>query len=294
MPARPPATFSERRKKFTTRQKTIEKEPVTKLILLIIANTKDPDIGIGCKHDIKSIRHMFKKLSTHMNFPFVEFVVMGKDYSRKNVHLALDSVKPDDNDVVVVYYTGHGFSFKKDKEKRYPQVDLRHPSASNKISVIKENTQNLVELFETVKAKGARMNIVIGDCCNNRIRFTRNFKGGDEALRSTKRPRMVINKKMCHTLFCNYTASILVAAADKGQFAVSDDKIGSIFTFKFTNNLKILMKKSTDESDGLHWNKLLEVTKKQTLALSKTYEVENGRPGNQKAIFDIQVKATSY
>ena len=40
--------------------------------------------------------------------------------------------------------------------------------------------------------------------------------------------------------FTNATG-ITVAAADKGQFAVSDDKIGSIFTFNFTNNLKILM-----------------------------------------------------
>lgn len=286
--------FSSRRKQFATELKTVEKKPTTKLILLIIANTKDPDIGKGCRQDIRSIRQMFKKLSTHMEFPFVEFVVMGKDYSRQNVQLAMDAVKPDDNDVVVVYYTGHGFSFKKDKERRYPQVDLRPPFSPNKISVINENTQNLADLFETVKSKGARLNIVIGDCCNNRIQFTRNFKGGDENVRTKKRPRMIINKEMCETLFCDYTASILIAAADKGQFAVSDDKLGSIFTFTFTNNLKILMNKSVDRSSGLPWTKLLEETKKETLVLSKTYEVEDGKQGNQRAIFDIHSKEFLY
>ncbi|MBL7748541.1 MAG: caspase family protein [Chitinophagaceae bacterium] len=294
MAAKTTETFSARRKQFATRLKTVEKKPTTKLILLIIANTKDPDIGKGCRQDIRSIRQMFKKLSVHMQFPFVEFVVMGKDYSRQNVQLAMDAVKPDDNDVVVVYYTGHGFSFKKDKEKRYPQVDLRPPFSPNKISVINENTQNLADLFEAVKAKGARLNIVIGDCCNNRIQFTRNFKGGDENVRARKRPRMVINKEMCETLFCDYTASILVAAADKGQFAVSDDKLGSIFTFTFTNNLKTLMNKSVDRSNALPWTKLLEETKKETLVLSKTYEVEDGKQGNQKAIFDIQSKKFLY
>ena len=65
------------------------------------------------------------------------------------------------------------------------------------------------------------------------------------------RPSASIRK--CVKTLCDYTASILVAAADKGQYAVSDDKLGSIFTFKLTNNLKILMNKSVDESGGLPW-----------------------------------------
>jgi len=287
-------TFSLKKKKFTEQQQNLEKEPTTKLFLLIVANTKDPEIGKGCRQDIKSIRQMFKKLSNHMKFDFLELVVMGADYSKKNVQEAIDTLIPGSNDIVVFYYSGHGFSYKKEKEKRYPQVDLRSHPASNKIAAINENTHNLATLFESVKSKGARLNIVIGDCCNNTIKFKRNFKGGDEKIRLMKRPKMIINKKMCETIFCDYTASILVAAADKGQYAVSDDKIGSIFTFNFTNNLKILMKKSVGDNDGLPWTKLLEETKAETHALSKTYEIENGKPGNQKAIFDIQFKQTLY
>lgn len=234
---------------------------------------------------------MFKKLTEHMGFEFLELVVMGINYSKKNVKDAIEIIKPDNNDIVVFYYSGHGFSYKKDKEKRYPQVDLRPVTASNKIKVINENTHNLTDLFEAIKLKGARLNIVIGDCCNNTIKFHRTFKGGDDAKRLMKKPRMVINKEMCATMFCNYSASILVAAADKGQFAVSDDKIGSIFTFNFTNNLKILMKKSVNQQDNLQpWRQLLEETKQETLSLSRKYEIENGKQANQRAIFDIQLK----
>ncbi len=229
-----------------------------------------------------------------MKFHFLELVVMGKDYSRKNVQLALDSLTPGPNDIVITYYTGHGFSYKQDKEKRYPQVDLRPPNSPSKMAVINENTQNLADLFDAVKSKGARLNIVIGDCCNNRIQFKRVFKGGDETIRTSKRPRMVIDKKMCEALFCDYTASILVAAADKGQYAVSDDKLGSLFTFKLTNNLKILMGKSVDTSEGLPWKKLLEETKTETHVLSKSYEIENGRAGNQLAIFAIESREFLY
>lgn len=294
MPGKPKDSFALLKKNFTDKINQVEKIVRTKLILVIVANTIDPEIGKGCREDIKSIRHMFQKLSHHMKFNFLELVVMEADYSKKNVQDAIDALTPGSNDIVVFYYSGHGFSYKKEKEKRFPQVDLRSHPASNKIAVINENTHNLMEVFEMVKSKGARLNIVIGDCCNSTIKFKRNFKGGDDKLRLTKRRPVIINKKMCETLFCDYTASILVAAADKGQFAVSDEKLGSLFTFNFTNNLKILMNKAVDEQNGLPWNKLLQETQEKTFTLSKTYDIGNGKPGNQKAIFDIHLKQSLY
>jgi Caspase domain len=287
MPAKLKNTFLQKKKVFIKKQGAPEKVPVTKLILVIVANTHDPVIGKGCRIDIKSIRQMFKKLCHHMKFEFIELLVMGAHYSKKNVTDAIDSLKPDDNDVVVFYYSGHGFSYRKERDKRFPQIDLRSNPASNKIAVINENTRNLMELFKTVKRKGARFNIVIGDCCNNTIRFTRNFKTDDDTLKLMKRKRMAIDKEMCNHLFCDYTGSILVAAADKGQFAVSDFKLGSLFTLNFTNGLKILIGKSMNEEKGLPWKKMLEETRRKTLALSMKFDIGNGKPGNQRAIFNI-------
>jgi len=198
-------SFNLKKKNFTDRIIKLEQEPSTKLFLLIVANTIDPEIGKGCRQDIKSIRQMFKKLSHHMKFDFLELVVMGTDYSKKNVLEAIDILKPGSNDIVVFYYTGHGFSYRKDKDKKFPQVDLRSHPASNKIAAINENTHNLAELFQSVKSKGARLNIVIGDCCNNTIKFKRNFKVCDENIRSMKRPKLVNNKKTFETIVRDYT-----------------------------------------------------------------------------------------
>ena len=294
MPEKIKDTFSVKKKIFIDKMSIQEEVLTTKLILVIVANTLDPEIGKGCREDIKSIRHMFKELSHHMKFNFLELLVHEEDYSKKNVQDAIKILTPGNNDIVVFYYSGHGFSFTKDAAKRYPQVDLRSHNASNTIAVIKENTHNLMELFELIKSRGGRLNIVIGDCCNNRIKIKRNFTGGDHAVRTAERPVMNINKKMCETLFCDYTASILIAAADKGQFAVSDDELGSIFTFNFTNNLKILMNKSVDKNEGLPWKKLLEETKEETFKLSKTYEIGDGKPGHQELIFDIHSRESLY
>ncbi len=291
---KPIDAFELQKTKFADKMNEAEKSPATKLILLIAANTIDPEIGKGCREDIISIRHMFEELSKHMKFSFLELVVAGADYSKKNILDAIEMLTPGYNDIVVFYYSGHGFSYEKDTGKQFPQIDMRSHPADNDIEVINNNTQNLKDLFESVKSRGARLNIVIGDCCNSLIKFKRKFRGGDDTIRLAERPPIVINKQTCETLFCDYTATILVAAADKGEYAVSDEEIGSIFTFNFTNNLKILMNKAVDPQHGLPWGKLLEETRQKTYELSKTYDIGDGKPGNQQAIFDIQFKETLY
>lgn len=272
---------------FVEEMNRVEKVLKTKLILIIVANTIDPEIGKGCTKDIKSIHHMFKELSEFMDFNFLQLLVQGADYCKENILDAITILTPGSNDIVVFYYSGHGFSYEKDASKRFPQVDLRSHPASDKIAVVNANTENLSVLFSLIKSRGARLNIVIGDCCNSLIKFKRDLKGGDDVIRMAIKQEMDINKKMAEKLFCNHTASILVAAADKGEYAISDPELGSIFTFNFTHNFKLLINKSVDPNEGLPWKKLLEETKQKTFDLSKTYDIGGGVPGNQKAIFDI-------
>jgi hypothetical protein len=244
--------------------------------------------------DIHAVRHLFEKLSVEMEFNHLELIIQGKDYGKENILGAINMLTPGSNDIVVFYYSGHGFSYEKDAAKKYPQIDLRPHPASDKIDVINANTENLADLFELIKSKGARLNIIIGDCCNSLIEFKRKFKGGSDALRNEKKEPVIINKASCEALFCDYTASILVASADKGEYAVSDDKLGSLFTYNLSKSLKRLMKKDLDKSAGLPWKKLLEETANKTLELSKTYDIGNGVPGNQKAIYNIQFRETLY
>jgi CO dehydrogenase/acetyl-CoA synthase epsilon subunit len=41
--------------------------------LMIVANTKDPLIGRGCKRDAKAMRELFGKLTEFIHIPLVEF-----------------------------------------------------------------------------------------------------------------------------------------------------------------------------------------------------------------------------
>lgn len=180
-------SFSEQKKLFVEKISQSEEVARTKFILLIAANTLDPTIGKGCKADIDSVRHIFEKLSVEMKFNFIELIIQGEDYGKENILSAINILTPGNNDIVVFYYSGHGFSYEKDAAKKYPQVDLRSHPFSDKIDVINAHTENLADLFELIKHRGARLNIVIGDCCNSLIEFKRKFKGGIKSLRNEKK-----------------------------------------------------------------------------------------------------------
>ena len=259
-----------------------------------MANTIDPTIGKGCFVDIDSIRHLFKKLSVEMDFNFIELIIMEKDYGKENIVGAINLLTPGSNDIVMFYYSGHGFSYEKDASKIYPQVDLRTQPSSDKIDVVDANTENLSDLFDLIKQKGARLNIVIGNCCNSIIDFKRKYNGGKPDLWNENKEPVVINKETCEALFCDYTASILVGSAEKGEYAVSDDKLGSIFTYNFSKNLKVIMRNGIDKNVGLPWEQLLKETTNSTLDHSKSYDIGGGVAGNQKPIYNIESRKSLY
>ncbi len=282
--------FSREKEAFLEEMAKAEKTGGTKLILVVVANIMDPHIGKGCAKDIESIRHMFSALAKHMKFWFLELIIKGESYSIKNVLDSIESLKPGSDDIVVFYYSGHGFRFEKDEDEKYPHVYLKATLPVATGPIINENSQNLNDIFEKVKARGARLNIVIGDCCNNLIHFKRKFSGGDHKIRTEVQPEWKLDEGMCRTLFCDVTASILVAAADKGQFSITDDDLGSIFTFSFTKNLNMLMSTPAGSSDGFAWHKLLEASQEKTFDLSKTYNIGSDteeKPGHQKPIFKV-------
>lgn len=287
------ATLAAQQENFLKRMAEPEDVLRTKLILLIAANTSDDTIGAGCKVDIESVRHIFEKLSAELDFNFIELIIQGTDYNKKNILESIQMLSPGSNDIVVFYYSGHGFRYEKDESKKYPQIDMRSADDSLAIHVINENTENLADLFEIVKQRGARLNIVIGDCCNTFIDYKRTFKTSDPSIFSETHEPLVVNKATGEALFCDYTASILIAASDKGQYAVSDDKIGSLFTYTFSKNLKKILKGEVDKTKGLPWGELLEETKNHTLLLCQTYDVD-GKPGNQQAIFEIESRSSLY
>jgi hypothetical protein len=254
--------------------------------LMIVANTNDPIIGKGCKLDVKAMRQLFGKITRFTHFPLVEILIAGDRYTLQNILKALDGIQPKKKDCVIFYYSGHGFSYEKEKSKKFPQMDFRSNPADSNIKVVDAHTKNLADIFETIKAKGAHLNLVIGDCCNSVIDFKRLYSGDKKVVQEKIVPA---NADFCKKLFSGIGASIMAAAAKKGEHAISDDAIGSLFTYSLLKKIKDGVNSSVPVKD-MSWENLLRHAKAETLKQSAGYDNGCGEPSRQDAIYVIEQK----
>jgi|GEM_PF-631553 len=294
MPADTTSPFTLRLDKF---RKLLNKDKSgvrPRLILLILANTHDPEIAKGCAKDVRSIRKVFKHISKHADVGYCEIEISGNNYNRQNLLRAIDCIEPFNNDVTIFYYSGHGFRYDKDARRKYPQIDLRaynNKKKYNNIDFINKYTENLAVILQLMRLRGGRVNIAIADCCNSNVPYKRGKESHVE-MDITSDLMPPVNKKMTKKLFTDeqHTVSILVSASQRGQFAITDPKFGSIFTHYFTRALSTVLSRKPEEGQYLPWRQLLDKVAEQTFRLSKSYDIGGGKPGHQQAIFEILIE----
>ena len=107
----------------TTRGLSAE-EKQTRLHLVLVANTEDKEIGKTCVIDKEATFKTFSDIAEFLEIQFKPTVIAGKDFSKANVDKAVSAVQPGPNDIVVFYYSGHGFN-NMDEQYTFPYLDPR-------------------------------------------------------------------------------------------------------------------------------------------------------------------------
>ena len=241
---------------FETRTRDLSPvEKNTKLILLVVANINDTAIGPSCKKDMERTVETFTKLTDFLKIKLDYKTISGKDYNKENVEKEINNLSPKPNDIVVFYYSGHGFRKPKDN-RRFPYIDLR-PKPDGTYMV---NSLNMEDIYESIKKKGARLNLVMSDCCNTEVTAS-NAIGAPVARK--KGLLMTYNLENCRALFFNpKPVSILATAADAGQKASSNNEFGGFFSFYFKSSMENQL---SFFKKNVSWESLLQDAKKQTI-----------------------------
>ncbi|MBS4065144.1 MAG: caspase family protein [Chitinophagaceae bacterium] len=245
-------------------------EKNTRIHLIIVANTNDPALSQACKIDMERVETTFLDITDVLGINPINIIkIEGNNYSRANVLKAINSIKAPflkRGDIIVFYYTGHGFRTP-DKKTIYPMMDLR----SNYEQKFMEHYLSIDSVFNLIRAKGARMNLVMSDCCNWEPDMPLPFVAPDVRARSSEAEWDVDKLK---ALFLNpKKINILSAAADKNQLAMSNAVAGSFFFKYFNESLTAEIKKTNrNPTNLLSWNTILSTTQKLTYQKSrKTY-----------------------
>ena len=242
--------FDTKTRSLTTQQKAI------RLHLIVVANTNESSIGSTCAIDKDATKKLFSSVAEFMGIQYDEQIIFGNDFTKDNVDKAMYSLNPGPDDIVVFYYSGHGFSYNNDNNL-FPYIDLRDKEFQH---YGPPYTYNIEDIFNRIKQKGARFNLVISDCCNTDPTLN---NVTSSPMPSTRGSSIGWSMENCRDLFLNpKRMSILMTAASKGQLSAGNGSDGGFFTFQLRQSLE----KSFDLNlKEVSWDNILQTAQKQTI-----------------------------
>ena len=236
-----------------------EERKKTKMHLIVLASTKDPHLKNNPLIDARKIISTFSDIANKvLGIRFSVDSIYGDKYSKASVQKAIKNLNPGKNDIVVFYYTGHGFTDRNYPEKEYPFLDLRDPSKTLYRKDLKTEVLNIEDIYDSIVKKGARLNLILSDCCNDTI-----------AAPKVVAPPPPTGKGIVKYSFENVKAlfmskvplNYLMTAASKDERATVTTTYNSYLTHFFITTLNTYL--STEKGTS-HWSMVLADTQNQT------------------------------
>ncbi len=229
--------------------------PVTtsgaKLHLIVVANTLIGDIGAGCAADRDKLDYEFKGIAEVLGVGYQKYIVDGNNFNKSSVQSTLNTVRPGSSDIIVFVYRGHGFRWDNQTDA-YPMMDLR---TSSYMSIDQNTSLSLSNVYNSLKNKGARLNIVLADCCNNNVGINQNTTASFLNSQSDNKPDINKLKK----LFMTSSGNLISAAAHSGEYSWSNP-FGGFYTLSFIQAMK--EKISYFNNSSFSWNDIITYTVK--------------------------------
>lgn len=209
-----------------------------KMFLIVVANTNDATVGKSAVTDLKKVSGLFNSLATNLGITkVVPLYISGDGYSKAAVEaalLALEVQKPAPIDIVVFYFSGHGFRLAGDQSK-YPRMSFR--TAKNKANKEVGDNIPLEDVYKRINALKPRVNLVLGDCCNADI-YENPVLGTDMIKPKGGGSLGYFNMESAKKLFLPaMPLSIIVGSVEKDHLSVGHPDIGGYYTHFFTAEL---------------------------------------------------------
>jgi len=251
-----------------------------KLHFVLVANTNDPRIGYSVQKDVTNITSQMKDVATFLGLPLNYVEISGTKFGKAGVETALNNLRPGADDIVVFYYSGHGYSNDRNASEQYPQFDLRQ----SRFDDILVATMNASEVLSSLKAKNARLNLVITDCCNSSLGLLKP-EGKNFAL--TTKSLMSWEKSYCYDLFMKSKGSVIATAAKKGQYAYGNTDVGGYFTSNLITSMEKYLSKF--QASTPTWQQIIAEAQTSTVSLSLTNVCTANTSCRQDPVYSVSV-----
>ncbi len=212
------------------------------LHLIMVADTQSVKIKEGVSRDIVHVRKRFNTIARLLNYDLKE-QLFDQNYELRSNYIGdkLRKLKTNKKDILVFYYSGHGFVLKEETSLALP-------------------TKETI-LFKTIKKtlnkKNANFKLFVLDCCRSVVRLTTGDGPSDnidEDLLRTNYQQLFSTKEKC---------SIVGLSCRPPEESYTTDG-GSLFTSSFLSVLNREVEKEEIISGDATWCTILKDTAKKT------------------------------
>ena len=190
-------------------------QEVNKLRAIIVANTQDEKIGEAAQISMNKFEGLLYEIQYTLGCGIDVKKYFGADCSRESLDNALSKFVCDTDDIVIFCYLGHGTRSKEDTSM-FPQMCLGERSQGRYMPLERVKNQ--------LANKGARLTVVIGDCCNT---FSENVK--PKEIESASSYLSGASMSLLEELFGQSTGVITMCASEKGSYGWCNNRTGMYF-----------------------------------------------------------------
>lgn len=160
------------------------------------------DPSVGCLDDKATMEKLAAEIQTAVpGMTVVKKVFTADQMTKSKIESELNSISNHSNDVIWLYYTGHGSNY-----DGWPQSD--------------ETSLPITWVFDKFKAKNPRLSIAQYDCCN--------YRSNEVPTRSDIQPKS--NMKY---LLLGSRGHIITTSSSPTEYSYGSQGAGSIYTNKF-------------------------------------------------------------
>lgn len=241
---------------------------------IIVADTKNhsPEFATGCTFDVDTMNNSLQLIADGIRYKLSLTVVKGDDFNRAKLDQTLNAITAETNDIVLLYYTGHGFN-REGREDKFPYL------------VIENGKEPAIrDLHKLLVAKNARMTITIADACNNILPFPTS-RGATPRLIPKGATTTEDYNKILQKLFAETAGDIMITSSTPPEQSCMYSNLGSFFTRSFNAALFYASKLNSE----ITWETLLEDT--QTRLSQMTARLAPKR--EQHSIYEINLSQKS-
>ena len=253
--------------KVNTRPVSTPNQEPCKMWAILVADTYDENIGEDDTYDNLALNKELKAIAQCLGIEIsITNITANRAYNKHNLANAIANLRPAKNDIVFFCFNGHGFRWD-DQKDMYPNICMIGPNDD-----VYGNYVATTDIYNAIKNKGARLSVVITDCCNSKY-GERGPRQKENTLFSRSNTR--VSKKRMSELFLGTKGMILATAAKPGEYAWSFEGTGSAFTQSFISQLRKEVSAAHTESPS--WQRLLDNAIES--ARKKTTSCENTQHG---------------